>query len=787
MSYSYMKYRWEKDFELKTDPAKAKTTKNAFIGTTAPNKAVLNGAWRIYLDGMSGADVVWVKDASSNEIHGGNGSDTVYLLGNAKYNYVDGGNGNDHIVIQAPDGRSNRNMILGGGNKDTFILQATDIANIPTTFMGFSGRNGTHMPVSEKEPPDETTIGDYQYADDTIQLKTVTSDRSYAIDLSNRDAVNDAFDTDGRLTVSLGFYNNNNGSYGTRTATVLLRNSSLGPSCYKAVIQQVAADNKDFTSDRSQTSYVWWAKETSSKLDAYLDDKPHIMIGSNNGDVADTIIGGKQSDTIYAGSNDIVNGGAGNDSIDLMGATSAYVRLSSGNDNVKGFLGGFSDDSDVVLLADSTLPADFKAAPSGSDFKISKKSSSLLLQDIANADLGGNGNMKGFLLQLSGKEPMKYAGVDKESTGTMLDDEIADYYQGNNSSLDASALTDDIIMDLGNTGKYANDTDSIYKDITYKGIIAVKGSDHGDNKLIGAADTKNTLMGGTGSGIQNSLYGGGASNDLLVGGDGAEDFFFYYESDGKDTIQGYNADQDVIVTGTAAPEKGTRDADGTVKITWSEYNVLTLLDMGTDPNATIYYSTDKGVSTTGLRVGLKDEQNTFTYAEDVSAYYGGTKGDTLTLSGTEDAKVWLDGSHSVRYDGITALDASGASGNLELAGSAAEDTIIGGSGNNSLWGGAGDANDVLTGGSGYNEFFFNKGEGHDIITASNNGDKVMLYDTKAEDLDLSATGVQSSGDLVIHFLDGSRLTLKGYASQGAETFQFKDAAYHYDHSSGTWA
>ena len=139
------------------------------------------------------------------------------------------------------------------------------------------------------------------------------------------------------------------------------------------------------------------------------------------------------------------------------------------------------------------------------------------------------------------------------------------------------------------------------------------------------------------------------------------------------------------------------------------------------------------------------------------------------------------------YSGITTLDASEASGNLELAGSAAEDTIIGGSGNNSLWGGAGDANDVLTGGSGYNEFFFNKGEGHDIITASNNGDKVMLYDTKAEDLDLSATGVQSSGDLVIHFLDGSRLTLKGYASQGAETFQFKDAAYHYDHSSGTWA
>ena len=122
---SYKKYRWEKNLEVKTIPTNANSTKIALIGTTASNKAVLKRAQRIYLDGMSGADVVWVDNASDNEIHGGTGSDTVYLSGTAKYNYVDGGNGNDHIVIQAPDGRSNRNMILGGGNKDTFILRMT--------------------------------------------------------------------------------------------------------------------------------------------------------------------------------------------------------------------------------------------------------------------------------------------------------------------------------------------------------------------------------------------------------------------------------------------------------------------------------------------------------------------------------------------------------------------------------------------------------------------------------------------------------------------------------------
>lgn len=783
MSYSYMKYRWEKDLEVRTDPANARTTKNAFIGTTAPNKAVLYNAWRIYLDGMSGADVVWVDNASDNEIHGGTGSDTVYLSGNAKYNYVDGGNGNDHIVIQAPsDGRSNRNMILGGGNKDTFILQATDIAR-PTFTNKISDfvRNGTYMPVSEKNPPDETTIGDYQYADDIIQLKTVTSDRSYAIDLSNRDAVNDAFDTDGRLTVSLGgFYYDSNGyaSYGKRTATVLLRNSSQNPSCYKAVIQQVAADNNGFTSAaRSRLSYVWWAKETSSKLNAPSDDKPHIMIGSNNGDVADTIIGGKQSDTIYAGSNDIVNGGAGNDSIDLMGATGVHVNLSRGTDSVKGFLGGFAEESDVIDITDAQMD-DLKTSVSGSDLKVFTTSRALLLQDIANADLGGTGTMKGFQFSLSGGETKRYAAVEKNAVGIVLDDEIANYYRGEDSTLDASSLHGDIIVDLGNTGKYDD------KSIVYKGIVAVRGTNHGNNLLVGAADTANTLTGGTGIGTQSSLYGGGASSDVLEGGSFAKDLFLFGKDDGKDTVWNCEANQDVIVFGKGAPTLAVRDASGNVKLGWSESDVLTLANMGTDVNSTMQYSTDGGATSSGFRVGRSDEKNTFTYAEDVSVYWGGEKGDTLTLSGKQDAKVWLDNSKSVLYVGIHTLDATESSGQLELIGSAAEDTILGGSGSNSIWGGAGASDDILTGGSGYNEFLFNKGEGNDIITFSNNTDKVMLYNVNSAELNTGATGVNAAGDLVITLQDGSSLTLKNYTTQGAETFQFADVTYRYNRSTG---
>lgn len=779
MSYSYMKYRWEKDFEVRTDPANvARTTKNALIGTTAPNKAVLIKAWRIYLDGMSGADVVWVDNASDNEIHGGTGSDTVYLSGTAKYNYVDGGNGNDHIVIQAPsDGRSNRNMILGGGNKDTFILQATDIANKPTTFTPLPRRNGTYMPVSERKPPDETTIGDYQYADDIIQLKTVTSDRSYAIDLSNRDAVNDAFDTDGRLTVSLGFYDG--GSYSTRTATVLLRNSSQNPSCYKAVIRQTAADNDDFTSAKSKTSYVWWAKESSTTLNASSDSHHLIMVGSNNGDVGDKITGGAKADTIYAGSSDTVDGGRGNDSIDLTGATGVHVNLSRGTDSVKGFRGGFADESDVVDVAGAQMDA-IRTSISGSDLKVFTSSNALLLQNAENADLGGAGTMKGFLLSLSGGEAKKYASVEKNATGIVLDDEIAEYYRGEDSALDASNLHGDITVDLGNTGKYGDTS------VTYKGITAVKGTNHGSNLLVGAANAKDTLTGGTGAGVQNSLYGGGAAADIMEGGAFARDLFLFGTGDGKDTIWNCDASEDVIVFGKGTPTLAARDTSGNVKLAWNDSDVLTLSGMGTEINSTMLFSTDLGATSSGFRVGLENSKNTFTYAEDVSVYWGGKKGDTLAFSGAKDANVWLDGSNSVLYVGIHTLDAAESSGQLVLVGSTDKDTIIGGNGRNSLWGGTGVSDDVLTGGSGYNEFRFSKGEGHDVITSSNNADKVMLYNVNSADLNMGATGVNASGDLVISLLDGSSLTLRNYTAQGAETFQLADAAYRYDRASGTW-
>ena len=156
----------------------------------------------------------------------------------------------------------------------------------------------------------------------------------------------------------------------------------------------------------------------------------------------------------------------------------------------------------------------------------------------------------------------------------------------------------------------------------------------------------------------------------------------------------------------------------------------------------------------------------------------------VILSGTDDKAVWLNGSQGKLYSGFTTIDASEMKGDAILAGAAASENIIGGQGDSSLWGGAG--NDTLQGGSGYNEFYFTKGDGKDIITASNNEDKVMLYNVLTEEVDFTKTGLKNNGNLVVALQDGSSLTMANFANQGAETIQLQDAVFHYDRQTASW-
>ena len=125
------------------------------------------------------------------------------------------------------------------------------------------------------------------------------------------------------------------------------------------------------------------------------------------------------------------------------------------------------------------------------------------------------------------------------------------------------------------------------------------------------------------------------------------------------------------------------------------------------------------------------------------------------------------------------------SGMRSRSGSASE-TLTGGSGTNSLWGGSGAVSDTLVGTGGTTTYGFGKGDGNDVILHSGSDDTVLLYNVSLNDVKSAA--VQSSANaFVINLTDGSSLTLKGYSSNSAKTFTLGDGtSWTYSYSTKGW-
>ena len=282
----------------------------------------------------------------------------------------------------------------------------------------------------------------------------------------------------------------------------------------------------------------------------------------------------------------------------------------------------------------------------------------------------------------------------------------------------------------------------------------------------------------------NRLYGGKGGRDRLIGSSTSEDTFYFGADSGRDEIENFGEEDPLGILGGGI-RRASFDASGRLRLDWQDesgnQSHLTFDDDLKDKVITY----DSGNGTHGAKFGEKLTVTDDT-ADFVDYYNSGSQEGELDISGGSARKVWLDGSHGAVYEGFNKMDASQSTGEMELAGGERGDSILGGQGESSLWGGSG-GNDFLTGGSGYNEFYFGRGEGHDVITDSNNGDKVMLYNVALEDLDLARTGMDASGNMVIRLLDGSSLTIQNYGAQGVSAFQLADSTWNYDRASGAWS
>ena len=691
---------------------------------------------------------------------------TTDAVGNvAGYNYVanQAASTGQQITVNTTHGwnivgTTAADIIWGGTGNDTFSVLAGGTTGNDTVY-GNGGKNVYDYGLAGST--DETvSLADYTYGNDVV-VGTVAVNRV-------------GMNKDGVLAVN-----------GNLMQVALASEASQG---YYNVTY----------SDGTTTTNIWFAGTAGSYIDASSETSGLFMNGLTNDSETssmDTLIGGSGADTIVAGNNDYVYGGAGNDSLRVEGNNTIGLASAGGKDTVVGFQSGLAaEGNSTIWVLDSEIASiglNYNTTADGEngDLTVTDGSGSLFLGNITNIyDAGGNvGWTELRVTDTTGNTYNVAVGAANLSGVTMkvTDDTYADIFIGGNktnTTVDFSGVTTDgLLVDLGNTG-----LDTAH---SYYNVYQVNGSTSGDS-LIGSSSMANILAGGEGN---DSLWGSGSSADTLYGGtsNGATassgDVFFYGTGDGKDVIADYTS-SDAIDLYTGSVTGVSRNTAGNLTITLDSdsTNTLTVVGTaGTAQTADTAYTIDVGGTAYKAEVATDGTTNTLAYSSDVTFYYGGNKTDTLTITDGEDYTISLDGVGGY-FSGIEAIDGSSGSGSQVLFGSASgSESLKGGSGTNSLWGGAGAVSDTLIGGSGTTTYGFGTGEGNDVITSSTSSDTVLLYDVSLSDI--SSCGV-TSGAMVITLTDGSSLKIKNYTSSSVNTFTLSDGtSYTYDYSTKGWS
>ncbi len=699
----------------------------------------------------SGSDTLTITGrASSDTITMGDGKDSVVFAGGFTESTLDLGAGDDSLVASVISGST---INLGDG-KD-FVSVAGDID-------GASIAGGEGADVF-----DFTSAA----AGGTAVITDFTPDTDVVV--TGKAVTNAAFKSDGTISVGGGAYvqmgTGTNGYY------------------YATAAQSVGG---------AEQTYVWTG-ESSAMVDLASYNHSMVMIGTTNtaDDGADTLIGGTKNDTIYAGAGDMVYGGTGKDSVVFTAGDkereTIAISSAGGKVSVTGFSAGTEDENDKIWITDKTL-SDVSSIKIDSGNTILKLGTSTLT--VENVTTGT------FKVQDSTNSDYTVALIGNGATKSVSDvDAIPNvFYLADNASdakLDFSGISDNLVIDLGNTGAIEDNT-------TFKGAFtSVKGGKE-TTVLMGAGNVSESLVAGGGN---TSLWGGGAKADTLVGTtvSGATTTFWYGNGDGKDVISngqwGNNDESDVLyLYGGATVSKFVREGSSTdvvVKLA-ADSDKLTIKNLGTD--TVLKYTTD-GSTIKRAKIGSTTTANTFTYSSDVDSYFGSTKGDTLKLdSSSGDATIVLD---DANFGSIKTVDAtSNKNGDtVIIAGNGAvNESIRAGKGDTSIWGGTGSSNDTLASSSsaGSTTFWFGLGDGNDVITTTYGDDKVYLYNVicTTSKNQISAFEDGDSG-MILTLEDGSSLTIakNNYGtSSKVSTFVVKDetgkdVSYTYNHSTKSWS
>lgn len=732
---------------------------------------ILAGAGDITIDAAGGDDVISLGSASAlieynlndgnDLIRGFNKNSTLNISG-AVYSSKKSGNdliltvGDDKITLQGAanlstvnidgtDAFSTENLIEQFAPNEVSIVAADDGGKFEIELGGgdLVIVEGTHAKVGITASDDSDTI--------------VSAGKNVTVNLNGGDTK--IFARDGKI--ALKNYDAETGAGLVTDSDAELSFDSGRLSIDSAVVDfgKVSHEIVNFYDEQDHLQQFGFAGKGKS-INVSGKNSDFILIGNTDS----TLKSGAGNDTIFADNGGFVDAGAGNNFVDLgkgdkYGTTVALT--SKGNTTVDGFNAGFDRSSDALFFA-ANDSVSLKFDGNDLTFK-SDGGATGVVSDIADDE----DFVKIFVAEEDGATKTILA---KKDATIPADDLTARAYLGENSAVDFSNVTKNLLIDLGGIVDTQSDTPLLFSGITQ--ITA--GSGH--NTLIGS-DADETLIAGN---SDNSLYGAGGRN-LLQGysgddKDGSTKFFVLGINDGAaNTISNFafvNAENhatsaDVIEIDAGSnfvkPESiAVRGADIAFTVengsTGAQESVLVENAASTSDNVKDMYVTDDDIA----QVSAND-----LCFDDFANFYVAT-GSNATLNVSSaiegDVVIWLDDDAAAENDvevsaifagDIKVIDATNSDATAQLAGNELDNKIYAGNGDASLWGGNG-GDDLLVGGAAQNIFFYTLGNGNDTVTGVNDGDSVILAGVKLEEI-IGADFTNNA--LTLNFSDGGTLTV----------------------------
>ena len=686
--------------------------------------------------------------AVNHTILGGNRQSTIAIGEYAKGdNYVRTGNGGTYVYHEG----SGKTTIIGGSGVDT--IRATSEDHV-------EGGGGADYFLDEGS----FEITDYEFdggAGDVIVATKLST--SAVINPANVTVSGNQIAIAGGNTLAIG----DSSTYDEATAT-------------RAVVVNAAGTNR--------TNLIW-AGNYDSVLDASDLTRGAMMISYINGGAVNSVIGSAYSDTIYAGGNDLIESGAGNDYVSLQAADTstgqrgATVYLSSGKTDVYGWKGGFDNEAGANIL---------QATASNTTFR-SKSSSSggptvTAFSEGASINFGDMGtDSTGAYNFLVGNEKVTFIGNDA-TVSVNSNADIADYYKGDKSGLYVGSGVEEAFgITLGSDH--------------FTGVNKVALLNESRASIFGSSSAESiTLSGSADVGAAKSVASG-AGNAIIVSGgnDTAKsgNYLFFGEyggvtlSSGRDTIQNFSfyqgkdvdpdmSSSDLLYLGDTANFQSASATASRLEISLGE-NTKVIVDdnFSTSDRKILRARFGNSDEIFNCKFGIANGVNTFTYDGETNAFFGSTSrsNDILKVdSSLTNVNIWLKDRNfdTNYYYGVRVIDASSVQDtHSTLVGDSNSNNIVysAGSGStNSLWGAGGQSN-TLIGGDGDDTFFYYRSVGYsdndgvqhgsnDVFQNVGTEDLIWLRDVTLNDINAATTseGIVS-GRVTVGLNDGSALTV----------------------------